>query len=63
MKMVTAETLRNLIKGTNENAKTIMKIFQQHSHELKSLIGKDFSPAKSVGESGRVRVDTISAVV
>ena len=43
--VITAETLRNVLKGTNENAKMIMKIFQQHNDELKSLIGKDFSPA------------------
>ena len=42
---ITAETLRNVLKGTNENARMIMKIFEQHNDEVKSLIGKDFSAA------------------
>ena len=31
------------MKGTNENAMMIIKIFQQHNDEAKSVIGKDFS--------------------
>ena len=42
---ITAEGLRNTLKGTNETARMIMKIFQQHNDELKSLVGKDFSAA------------------
>ncbi len=41
--IITAETLRNVLKGTHENARMIMKIFQQHNDELKSLVGKEFS--------------------
>jgi hypothetical protein len=42
--IITSNALRNVLKGTNENAKMIMKFFQQHNNEVKSLIGKDFSP-------------------
>jgi len=42
---ISAETLRNVLKGTSENARMIMKVFQRHNDEVKSLIGKDFSPA------------------
>jgi site-specific recombinase XerD len=42
---ITAERLRNTLKGTNETARMLMKIFQQHNDELKSLVGKDFSAA------------------
>lgn len=42
---ITAERLRNTLKGTDGSARMIMKIFQQHNDEVKSLIGKDFSPA------------------
>jgi len=43
--IITSNALRNVLKGTHENAKMIMKIFQQHNEEVKSLIGKDFSAA------------------
>ena len=42
--VITAEALRDVLKGTNEKAKMIMKIFQQHNDEVKSLIDIDFSP-------------------
>lgn len=41
---ITSESLRSVLKGTNENAKMIMRIFQQHNDELESLVGKEFSP-------------------
>ena len=41
---ITAEGLRNTLKGTNGTARMLMNIFQQHNDEVKSLIGKDFSP-------------------
>jgi Phage integrase SAM-like domain/Arm DNA-binding domain len=43
--IITAERLRSTLKGTNETARMILKIFQQHNDEIKSLVGKDFSPA------------------
>ncbi len=42
---ITSKGLRSTLKGTNEAARMIMKIFQQHNDEVKSLVGKDFSPA------------------
>ncbi len=42
---ITSKGLRSALKGTNEAARMIMKIFQQHNDEVKSLVGKDFSPA------------------
>jgi site-specific recombinase XerD len=41
---ITSESLRSVLNGTNENAKMIMSIFQQHNDELESLVGKEFSP-------------------
>ena len=41
---ITAEGLRNTLKGTNGTARMLMNIFQQHNDDVKSLIGKDFSP-------------------
>lgn len=42
---ITAEGLKNSLKGTSETARMIMVIFQQHNEQVKSLVGKDFSPA------------------
>jgi len=42
---ITAEGLKNTLRGTNESAKMIMVIFQRHNDQVKSLINKDFSPA------------------
>ena len=42
---VNAEGLKNILKGKSESSKMIMEIFQQHNDEVKSLIGKDYSPA------------------
>ena len=42
---ITAEGIRNTLRGTNEKSKMIMVIFQDHNDELKSLVGKDFSAA------------------
>lgn len=43
--MITAEGLRNTLKGTSDKSKMIIAIFQQHNDQMKSLVGKDFSPA------------------
>jgi site-specific recombinase XerD len=42
---ITSQGLRNTLKGTNETTRMLMKIFQQHNDEVKTLIDKDFSPA------------------
>lgn len=42
---ITTEGLKNILKGTNEKAKMIMAIFQDHNDQMKSLVGRDFSPA------------------
>jgi hypothetical protein len=42
--VITAEGLKNSLKGIGETAKMIMAIiFQQHNDEVKSLVGKDFA--------------------
>ena len=42
---ITANGLKNVLKGTSDKSKMIMTIFQQHNDQMKSLVGKDFSPA------------------
>lgn len=42
---ITADGLKNVLKGTSDKSKMIMEIFQQHNDQMKSLVGKDFSPA------------------
>lgn len=42
---ITADGLKNVLKGTSDKSKMIMAIFQQHNDQMKSLVGKDFSPA------------------
>ncbi len=41
---ITAERLRNTLKGKNETSRMLMNIFQQHNDEVKNLVGKDFAP-------------------
>lgn len=43
--MITADGLKNFLKGTSDKSKMVMAIFQQHNDQMKSLVGKDFSPA------------------
>lgn len=43
--IVTVDNLRNVLKGLDLKLKMIMVIFQQHNDQMKSLVGKDFSPA------------------
>src|SRR5688572_28769778 len=40
---ITAERLKNTLKGTDGTVRMLMKIFQQHNDEVKSLVGKDFA--------------------
>jgi site-specific recombinase XerD len=42
---ITSEGIKNTLKGTNEKSKMVMVIFQHHNDQMKSLVGKDFSPA------------------
>lgn len=42
---ITADALKNVLKGTSDKSKMIMTIFQQHNDQMKSLVGKDFSAA------------------
>lgn len=43
--IITAEGLKNTLRGKSGDARMILVIFQQHNDEVKSLVGKDFSPA------------------
>jgi len=42
--IITAERLKNALKGTDGTVRMLMKIFQQHNDEVKNLVGKDFAP-------------------
>lgn len=42
---ITADRLMNELKATSDKSKMIIAIFQQHNDQMKSLVGKDFSPA------------------
>jgi site-specific recombinase XerD len=42
--IITAERLKNTLKGTDGTVRMLMKIFQQHNDEVKNLVGKDFAP-------------------
>jgi Site-specific recombinase XerD len=41
---ITAEALKNTLRGTNQNSKMIIALFQEHNDQMKSLIDKDYSP-------------------
>jgi len=41
--IITSERLKSTLKGTDGTARMLMKIFQQHNDEVKSLVGKDFA--------------------
>jgi site-specific recombinase XerD len=43
--IITADALKRVLKGKNGNARKVLEIFQQHNDQMKSLVGKDFSPA------------------
>ena len=44
---LTAELLKNTLKGTSEKSTLVMEIFQNHNDQMKSLVDKDFSPTAS----------------
>lgn len=41
---LTADALKNTLRGTNEKLRMIMEIFQHHNDQMKSLVDKDYSP-------------------
>ncbi len=41
---ITAERLKNILKGKDEKSKMVMEVFQDHNDQMRSLINKDFSP-------------------
>ena len=41
--IITADGLRDVIKGTERRSKTILSIFQDHNQQMKNLVGKDFA--------------------
>ncbi|WP_121354100.1 site-specific integrase [Flavisolibacter nicotianae] len=44
-KTITAELLKNILKGKTERAKMLMEEFHYHNEQVKSLIGKEYAPA------------------
>ena len=42
---INAAALKSILKGKKDKSKMILVIFQQHNDQMKSLVGKDFSPA------------------
>lgn len=42
---ITAELLRNVLKGRTERAKMLVEIFQYHNDQMKSLVGTEYAPA------------------
>jgi site-specific recombinase XerD len=41
---ITSETLKNKLLGTEERARTLIPIFQDHNNKIKELIGKEYAP-------------------
>lgn len=41
--IITSDSIRAILKGTNKNARMLLQIFQQHNDEVKELIGRDFT--------------------
>lgn len=41
---ITAEALKNTLRGTNQESKMIMVLFQEHNEQMRSLVNKDYSP-------------------
>jgi len=44
-KAITADAIRNYLKGRGEDSKKILEIFEQHNLQMKALIGQEFSAA------------------
>ncbi|NLU29423.1 MAG: site-specific integrase [Bacteroidales bacterium] len=43
-KTITAEVIRNLYYGVDEESRTLLEVFKEHNAHIKTLIGKDFAP-------------------
>ena len=43
--VISADGLKNALKGNSDKSKKILATFQEHNDQMKSLVGKDFSPA------------------
>lgn len=41
--VITAESIKNALKGFDKKTKQILEVFKQHNDEMKNLIGKDYS--------------------
>lgn len=44
-KVITAELLKNILKGKTDRAKMLMEVFHYHNEQVKSLVGKEYAPA------------------
>jgi len=42
---INSDALMNILKGKKEKSKMLLAVFQEHNNQMKSLVGKDFSPA------------------
>jgi hypothetical protein len=42
-KLITAERIKNLYEGKEENLKTLLQLFSEHNAQCKTLIGKGFA--------------------
>jgi len=40
---ITAEAIKNTLRGINQNSKMIMVLFQQHNDQMQSLVNKDYA--------------------
>jgi site-specific recombinase XerD len=43
-KPVTAESLKNVLAGTDEAKRMILEIFRHHNEQMKELVGREFAP-------------------
>src|ERR1700744_3201151 len=43
-KSVTAESIKNIISGSGDERKTLLKIFTDYNKQVEALVGKDYSP-------------------
>jgi integrase len=44
-KLVTAESVKNLLKGEREKSKMILEVFKHHNEQMAALVNSEFSPA------------------
>jgi hypothetical protein len=41
---ISSEVIKNKFLGKEEKQRTLLKIFEQHNHQMKALIGREFAP-------------------